>query len=95
MTNVKTPSAKISNMQSHNGNDVPNQFEIKTNEGLFFQSYQSIIAFIPNEGKTQLDQKYWDYSNTTAKYRIQFLNETTNETEAKIKAGEYVLTNLN
>lgn len=86
---------KVQNMRSSNGNDIPNQFEIFTNEGKVFQSYSSIIAFIPRNGKTQLDINKWDYSNTTGKYRNQFLRETKKETEAKIKSGEYELTDLN
>ncbi len=86
--------AKISQFEGRNG-AVKNQFTIETAEGTYFQSYDSIIAFIPNEGKTQLDVKYWDYSMTTGKYRNLFLNEKKNETEAKIKSGIYELTNLN
>lgn len=86
----------VSNMESSRGNDVPNQFEIRTNEGTYFQSYRSIIAFRSNsDGKTYLDEGTWDYSVTTGKYRNQFLGENKKETEAKIKSGQYVLTNLN
>lgn len=95
MTNVTAPTLKISNLTSHNGNEVPNQFEIETSEGKFFQSYKSKIVFIPNEGKTQLDSKYWNYSVTTSKYRNIFLGEDKKTTEKKIAAGEYELTNLN
>jgi len=42
-----------------------------------------------------LDEKYWDYSVTTGKYRNIFLNETKKETEKKIANGTYELTNLN
>ena len=45
--------------------------------------------------KIELDQKYWNYSNTTGKYRNIFLNETIKDTKAKIKSGEYILTDLN
>ena len=77
-------------------NRVPNQFVIHTNEGAYFQSYNSIIVFVPaDKDKTQLDKIYWKYSVTTSKHRNAFLGETTKETEAKIKSGEYVLTNLN
>jgi len=86
---------KVSQFEGRNG-AVKNQFEIRTPEGVYFQSYESIICFIPsNGGKTQLDSKYWDYSVTTGKYRNQFLGENKKETEAKIKAGIYELTNLN
>lgn len=73
-----------------------------------FQSYDSVIAIrtvwdkksivgIPNarEIDIELDSKYWDYSTTTGKYRNKFLGESKQETEKKIKSGEYVLTNLN
>lgn len=73
-----------------------NQFEIKTKEGTYFQSYNSIIAFKPNDNRRiQLDEYYWDYSRTTGKYRNQFLNEGIAETRAKIESKEYLLTNLN
>ena len=45
--------------------------------------------------KIELDQKYWNYSNTTGKYRNIFLGETITETKKKIKSGEYILTDLN
>lgn len=86
---------KIENMQSARGNDVPNQFIIHTDEGTYFQSYRSVIAFIPNEGQTVLDESTWDYSATTGRYRNQFLGEGIAETRAKIASGEYLLANLN
>jgi hypothetical protein len=85
---------KIENFTSSNGNSVPNQFLLTDGNKKVFQSYESVIAVIEN-GKVSLDKKYWDYSNTTGKYRNQFLGETKKETEAKIKSGEYTLTNLN
>jgi hypothetical protein len=86
---------KVQNLTSSNGNDVPNQFEIRTEEGVYFQSYSSIIVFVPNEGKTQLDMNKWDYSKTTGKYRNQFLGETKAETQRKIDKGVYELVDLN
>ena len=86
---------KVSQFNGRNG-VVKNQFEIITQEGKFFQSYESVIAFIPNDGsKIKLDSKYWDYSITTSKYRNQFLGENKKATEDKIKLGLYELTNLN
>lgn len=76
--------------------DVPNQFIITTAQGEYFQSYQSIIAFRPNDGgKVWIDEKYWDYSKTTGKYRNDFLNEKKKDTERKIESGEYILADLN
>jgi len=91
---MNTTKTKVAQFEGRNG-AVKNQFEITTNEGTYFQSYNSIIVFKPNDGKIQLDQRYWDYSKTTSKYRNQFLMETTKETEAKIASGEYILTDLN
>ena len=81
--------------KTENFNNVKNQFLVLTKEGLYFQSYKSIIAFKSNKGKTYLDNYYWDYSKTTGKYRNMFLRETKKETENKIKDGTYILTNLN
>ena len=88
---------KVKNMTSNAGNDVPNQFIITTPEGRYFQSYNSMIAFKPfGDGKIQLDESTWNYSNTTSKYRRDFLNgESIEETRTKIKSEEYELTNLN
>lgn len=73
-----------------------NQIEVITPKGTYFQSYNSIIAFKPNDtSRIKLDAYYWDYSRTTGKYRNQFLNEDITETRAKIENKEYILTNLN
>ena len=90
---------KVENITSSNGNKIANQFVItddKQNE--YFQSYRSMIVKKNYEGdqvKIYLDQKYWNYSNTTGKYRNIFLGETIKDTKAKIKSGEYILTDLN
>ena len=86
---------KVFNMESSKGNKVANQFLITTDKAFYFQSYNSIIAKRTNEGKIFLDEKFWDYSTTTGKYRNQFLNEGIAETRKKIKEGIYTLTNLN
>jgi len=101
---------KVKNMTSTRGNRVVNQFIItdcfityksKTGEtitppaGTMFQSYNSNIVFKSFSGDVFLDEKYWDYSRTTGKYRNQFLEETKKETQRKIDKGIYTLTNLN
>ena len=87
---------KVMNMKSNKGNDIPNQFIITTEEGRYFQSYNSVIAFKPyNNGQVLLDCSDWNYSTTTSKYRNQFLNETTKETQKKIDQGIYKLVDLN
>ena len=86
---------KTQNMTSTNGNKVANQFTITDDNGnTFFQSYKSIIVKL-NGDDVELDQKYWNYSNTTGKYRNIFLNETIKDTRKKIKSGEYKLVDLN
>lgn len=98
---------KVQNMTNDKGRAIPNQF-ILTEEGRgalgnfdkreTFQSYNSIIArktVWENETRIELDEKYWDYSNTTGKYRNKFLAEGIAETRKKIESGEYILCNLN
>lgn len=97
---------KVENVKNNEGRSIPNQFLIRDDEGnQFFQSYESIIAKIPaghtgwkseeNNPKIELDAKTWDYSKTTGKYRNWFLNEKKADTEKKIKAGIYILKDLN
>jgi len=86
---------------------VKNQFIISTPEGEYFQSYNSIIAFKSKfkiypwgenkkyEPIVKLDEKYWDYSKTTGKYRNLYLGENKKTTQKKIDSGEYELVNLN
>ena len=98
--NKKGYKMKVSNMTSSKGNKVTNQFiisgEHKGCKGMFFQSYDTVIAFKPASGASiVLDKKYWDYSKNTRKYRNQFLNDTKKETEQKIKSGAYILADLN
>jgi hypothetical protein len=98
---------KVQNMLSTNARTVPNQFII-TDEGRgalgnftireTFQSYDTVIAVRtewPDNTRIELDRDAWDYSTTTSKYRNIFLGEKKAATLAKIKSGEYVLTDLN
>ena len=65
-----------------------NQFEIRTKQGIFFQSYDSIIALKKNNGKIVLGQD-WRYSRTTMKYLIQFLNrDSIREVDKMVASGE-------
>jgi hypothetical protein len=86
---------KVENMVSKSGNTIANQFQISTPQGLYFQSYDTIISFIDITGQIWLDESKWNYSTTTGKYRNIFLREKRPETEYKIKKGIYKLTNLN
>ncbi len=87
---------RVEQMRSpQSGQFVANQFVIQTPDGLYFQSYQTVIAFLPIGGRTQLDHARWACSRTTSKYRNEFLGESTDETRQKIKDGEYDLVDLN
>lgn len=91
--NLKTEAEK---MRVENFRGVKNQFLLWDENGnCFFQSYQSIIIKSDANGKIILDEKFWDYSNTTGKYRNYFLGENKAETVRKIQAGIYQLANLN
>ena len=86
----------VKNMLSSHGNKIPNQFIIEDGQKEYFQSYKSIIALKDwKKGVIYLDSFYWNYSNTTSKYRNIFLNEKIAATRKKIKSGEYKLTDLN
>ena len=85
---------KVSNIINRNHNIVANQFIIEDGNTKYFQSYKSIIVKI-EDNKTYLDPVYWNYSRTTSRHRSTFLNESTKETERKIKEGVYILANLN
>ncbi len=93
---------KVRNMTSNRwGSEervIPNQFIITDDQGnQYFQSYNTIIVkrtLENGERKVYLDND-WAYSVTTGKYRNQFLGETRRETEAKIKDGTYIVTDLN
>ena len=79
------------------GNPVKNQFVIydQNKNVSYFKSYNSIIVKRDHNGQIWLDSRTWNYSATTAKYRRKFLYEGIDDTRAKIKSGEYKLTDLN
>lgn len=83
-------------VSSQSGRPVANQYIIYSKDYRVFQSYGSrIVAIDKSTGQVYLDRRRWDYSKTTSRYRNIFLRETTKETEAKIKSGEYLLADLN
>lgn len=88
---------KVRQMIGKNGNDVPGQFIVKIESyGVYFCSYNHTVVVVSyNDGSILLDENHWDGSRITAQYRAEFLDENTKTTRAKIKTGEYGLTNLN
>lgn len=53
---------------------VANQFFIKSDKAIYFQSYASLIAKIDKTTNEVTLSSRWDYSNTTRKYLYQFLD---------------------
>jgi len=102
---VKPNRVYVSNMISHfSGKKVANQFEITTDDGIYFQSYKHVIAFVPFDSSkpTLLDyahnlsrEESQVWSMTTSKYRKQFLGADNKETRERIKQGHYQLAELN
>ena len=84
-----------------------NQFLIHTPEGLYFQSYDSLIAFKGNKNMNiqyaynnfediYLDINKWNFYKATEKYRNIFLDDAREtETKRRIKEGKYRLIDLN
>lgn len=88
---------KVQNVISErSGKPVANQFLITGTYAAapftVFQSYRSIIA-VQYRGHIALGYD-WDYSTTTGKYRNVFLGESKKETENCIRAGHYVVRDL-
>ena len=69
----ETKTMKVENIKSNNGNKIANQFVITDDhKNIYFQSYNSMIVKKDTlYNQIFLDQKYWNYSNTTGKYRKQ------------------------
>jgi len=90
MDNIKS----IKNLFTSRGNAALNQYILHTPEGIFFSSYDLLIAFQPIKGKVKLDINNWNISMTTTKYLKQFLGENLITIKKKIALGEYELADL-
>lgn len=73
---------------------VENQFIIYGDKGRAFQSYNTIIAVICNNGNVYLTKDY-NYSTTTSKYCNKFLKMTSKERDAAIKNGKIKIIEIN
>lgn len=56
-----------------NGNPAANQFVIRTQKAIYFQSYQSVVCKL--DGINVVLSLDWDYSNTTRKHLYIFLRQ--------------------
>ena len=59
--------------------------------GVVFQSYGANVAYV-REGRVHVYKPYWNmYSQTTNKYLLQFLRESSiDDIRKKVKSGEYI-----
>ena len=72
---MKLADVKVYNMTSHNTErEIPNQFKIHANGGVYFQSYNTVIAFV-KDNHVSIIRGGLDYSTTTNKWLYQFLEE--------------------
>ena len=67
-----------------------NHMVINTEYGQYFQSYDSILAFKPNDGSTITVGGHWNYGTTTKKHLCNWLNTTNKEIENGIKEGSII-----
>ena len=65
----------VSQLINKQGNAVKNQFIIDNGDVTIFQSYQSQIVAVDEKNKTIVFYPDYDYSQTTSKYRNQFLSD--------------------
>lgn len=75
-------------------NLAKNQFVISTKNGLYLQSYETLIAFKPRCGDTPVVTSAWDYSATTLRYLKQFLglnSYSKKDITKMIQAGSIIL----
>lgn len=81
---------KVRNLQSpRSWRAVPNQYELKCENGIAFQSYDTLIAVRMN-GCLYLTSDH-DYSNTTSKYATEWTGYTTKERREGLKTGKFIL----
>lgn len=68
---------KIAQLINDKGNGANNQFVVETDKGRFFQSYDTIIAFVPYNSDDITLSKDWEHSKTTRKHLYIFLRDYT------------------
>ena len=71
-----------------------NCVEIVTAEGVYLQSYRTVVAKVSGGEEVTLDPN-WDCSTTTTKHVTKFLNERPKEIRDKLMSGEYIISDLN
>lgn len=69
---------RISQLINDRKNGATNQFVVETDKGRYFQSYDTIIAFVPYNSDDIVLSNDWEYSKTTSKHLYIFLRDYTN-----------------
>ncbi len=101
MRQKEYPKIAVSALRTGTNQPNPSHIEVwVAGAGRYFISYGNVVAMkpgnpLPGEPTVYLDSKYWCFSNTTARYRTQFLGESRRETERKLKDGTYAFKDLN
>lgn len=87
---------QITQMINSNGNPAANQFIINADDGQYFQSYDTLIAFKPRNGDTPTVTGSWDHSQTTLKHLKLFLGTSLNEGQIRdrLKSGALIYTDV-
>ena len=81
---------KVRNLSSpRSWRPVANQYDLQHENGIAFQSYDSLIAVRMN-GYLYLTSDH-DYSNTTCKYATEWTGYTTKERREGLKTGKFIL----
>lgn len=85
----------FSQLINDKGNPAANQFVINADNGVYFQSYDSVIAQKNySDGKIYLSPS-WDFSKTTLKHLYIFLRDYTRFSVNNKKDVEYNIKNGN
>ena len=72
---MNTFDFKVRQMINDNGNPAANQFIIKGDNKIIFQSYDSIIAVVDYTNRVIKFGEDWNYSRTTGKHRNIFFRD--------------------
>lgn len=75
---MNTFNFRVEQMINNNDNPAANQFIIKGEGKMIFQSYDSIIAVVDYNNKTIELGEDWNYSRTTGKHRNIFFADYAN-----------------
>lgn len=84
----------VSQLINKNGNAVKNQFVINKNGMIIFQSYKSIIA-VEKENDIFLNDEKFNYSKTTKRSLLAFLDIENNEFKNNLKNNQYKIISEN